>query len=126
MIRSPENSESFEGSNPAMRAIERLAKSIKELEKEGYIVEPWIVPAGTFYRAQVSNEDKILAVLKGRLHLELPTGDRILESGSIAYIEHGMSHTTTVKSEGDVYAMVAHREPPPIPPEAFEAENRQS
>jgi quercetin dioxygenase-like cupin family protein len=98
-----------------------LAKRVQELEREGYTVDPWIVPAGASFRAQVSNEDKVLAVLKGRLHLELPHGAQMLTSGSVVSIEHGVSHSLRVDGEDDVYAMVAHREPPPIPPEAFEA-----
>ncbi|MBU1699498.1 MAG: hypothetical protein KJ970_06160 [Candidatus Eisenbacteria bacterium] len=122
MIRSSGESEPGHGSTPPFRAIERLTASIRELEKEGYTIDPWIVPAGTEYRSQVSNVDKILAVLRGCLRLELPTGSRILNSGSIANIVHGLRHSIRVEGEEDAYVMVAHRDPPPIPPEAFETD----
>jgi quercetin dioxygenase-like cupin family protein len=100
-------------------AMEKLAKEIRELESEGYEVDNWVLHPGEAFRTQVSNEDKILAVLKGTVRIETPLESRELTPGDVYSIPHGLVHSVTPEEGGDVYILVAHREPPPIPPEAF-------
>lgn len=100
-------------------AMEKLAREIRELESEGYEVDNWVLHPGEAYRTQVSNEDKILAVLKGSVHIETPLESRELTPGEVYSIPHGLVHSVTPEEGSDVYILVAHREPPPIPPEAF-------
>jgi mannose-6-phosphate isomerase-like protein (cupin superfamily) len=100
-------------------AMEKLAREIHALESEGYEVDNWVLHPGEAYRTQVSNEDKILAVLKGSVHIETPLESRELMPGDVYSIPHGLVHSITPEEGGDVYILVAHREPPPIPPEAF-------
>jgi quercetin dioxygenase-like cupin family protein len=119
MIRASDPSEPTGAPGLSAEAMEQLATRIRDLEKEGYTVGTWVLHPGEAYRAQVSDDDKILAVLKGSAHLELPTESRDLTPGAVVNIPHGLVHSLTVKGERDVYILVAHREPRPIPPEAF-------
>ncbi|MBD3335111.1 MAG: cupin domain-containing protein [Candidatus Eisenbacteria bacterium] len=110
------------GAGPSAKAMEQLAERIRALEAEGYVVEPWIVPAGSAYRNLISNQDKILAVLSGTLRLQIPGEERVVEAGETIAVPHGAGHTVTAQGEEDVYIMLARRDPPPIPPHAFGAE----
>lgn len=100
-------------------AMGSLAKGIRDLESEGYEIDNWVLHSGESFRTQVSNHDKILAILKGSIHVETPNESRDLMPGDVVNIPHGLVHSITLRGEGDVYILVAHREPPPIAPEAF-------
>jgi quercetin dioxygenase-like cupin family protein len=107
------------GEDQTREGLETLARRIRELEKEGYRVEPWWLSPGTALKSQISNEDKVLAVLRGDLEVELRGQRQRYGPGDVFQIPHGVVHSLTVVGEERVYLLVALRQPPPIPPEAF-------
>ena len=102
------------------RGHELLVTRMESLRSEGFDVDPWILRSGEVYRAQASDEDRTLAVLRGSLHVTDPSATRTMATGEVLRIPRGVSHTLRAAGADDVYALVAHRAPPPIPPEAFE------
>ncbi len=81
----------------------------RHLENEGYTVQRYEYPPGTFFSEHTHAMDKKDAVLKGRLRIETDDGAVILEAGDIIEIPSEMAHTAEVVGHETVVSLDATR-----------------
>lgn len=79
------------------------------LQGEGYRVERYHYPPGTFFSEHTHDIDKKDAVLAGRLEIGTDQGTAILEAGDTIEIPAGVPHTAEVIGSETVISLDATR-----------------
>ncbi len=80
------------------------------LEARGYHVSRYVYPPGTFFPDHSHDEDKIEAVLSGRVRLTMGDEGVILERGDNLEVPHGVMHSAEVVGDDPVVSLDATRE----------------
>ncbi len=81
----------------------------RRLEQEGYHVNRYHYPPGTFFSEHTHDLDKKDTVLRGRLKIGTDDDEFILGPGDMIEIPAGMPHTAEVVGEETVVSLDATR-----------------
>ena len=85
-------------------------KNVRQrLEGEGYHVQRYSYPPGTYFSEHTHKLDKKDAVLEGRLQIETDDGTFLLGAGDIIEISAGISHSAEVVGQETVLSLDATR-----------------
>lgn len=83
----------------------------RRLEDEGYSVNRYVYPPGTFFPEHTHAVDKKDAVLSGRLKIGAAGREFVLEAGDVIEIPAGTRHTAEVVGDEAVVSLDATRPP---------------
>jgi len=80
----------------------------RRLEAEGYSVNRYVYPPGTFFPGHTHAVDKKDAVLSGRLRIGAEGKEYVLEAGDVVEIPAGARHTAEVVGQEVVVSLDAN------------------
>ena len=79
------------------------------LEARGYHVSRYVYPPGTVFPDHSHDEDKIDAVLSGRLRMTMHGEEIVLERGDSLAVPRGVTHSAEVIGDDPVVSLDATR-----------------